>query len=44
LELCGAYLLSKLLVHVRQTLGIPIENIHAWTDSTIVLNWLDGTL
>jgi len=42
LELCGAYLLSKLLDHVRQTLGIPIENIHAWTDSTIVLNWLDG--
>ena len=42
LELCGAYILTKLLEHIRQTLNIPIENTFAWTDSTIVLNWLDG--
>ena len=42
LELCGAYLLAKLLEHVRLTLSIPIESIHAWTDSTIVIHWLDG--
>ena len=43
LELCGAYILSKLLEYVRQALSIPIENLHAWTDSTVVLNWLDGS-
>ena len=37
------YILSKLLEYVRQALSIPIENIHAWTDSTVVLNWLDGS-
>ena len=42
LELCGAYILTKLLEHIRQTLNIPIESTYAWTDSTIVLNWLDG--
>ena len=42
LELCGAYILSNLLEHIRLTLNIPIEDIYAWTDSTIVLNWLDG--
>ncbi len=25
------------------TLHIPLSNIHAWTDSTVVLNWLDGS-
>ena len=43
LELCGAHLLAKLLELVRLTLGLPIESIYAWTDSTIVINWLDGT-
>ena len=43
LELCGAQLLTKLLNHVRHTLNIPIEAVFAWTDSTIVLNWLDGS-
>ena len=42
LELCGAQLLTKLLEHVRLTLEIPLEEVYAWTDSTIVLNWLDG--
>ena len=42
LELCGAHLLTKLLEHIRLILKIPIEDVHAWTDSTIVVNWLDG--
>ena len=42
LELCGAHLLTKLLDHVRITLKLPIESTFAWTDSTIVINWLDG--
>lgn len=44
LELCGAYILAKLLEHVRSILNIAIENIYAWTDSTIIINWLDGNL
>ena len=43
LELCGAQLLTKLLSHVRLNLNIPIEDVFAWTDSTIVINWLDGS-
>ena len=43
LELCGAYLLAQLLHHVRQVLEVPLSHVHAWTDSTIVLNWLDGS-
>ena len=43
LELCGAYLLAQLLHHVRQVLKIPLSHVYAWTDSTIVLNWLDGS-
>ena len=42
LELCGAQLLTKLLHHVREALHIPIQDIYAWTDSTIVLSWLEG--
>lgn len=42
LELCGAALLAKLLSSVRRALNVPIEDIHAWCDSTIVLSWLDG--
>ena len=42
LELCGAYLLAQLLHHVRQVFQLPLSSIYAWTDSTIVLNWLIG--
>ena len=42
LELCGAHLLAQLLHHVKQVLQVPISSIYAWSDSTIVLNWLDG--
>ena len=42
LELCGAVLLTKLLTNVSAVLGISEENCNAWTDSAIVLAWLDG--
>ena len=41
LELCGAYLLAD-LHHVQQVFAIPLNRVYAWTDSTIVLNWLAG--
>ena len=43
LELCGAYLLAQLLLHVKQVFNIPLNCVYAWTDSTIVLNWLVGS-
>ena len=42
LELCGAVLLTKLLTNTAAVLKISQENWHAWTDSAIVLAWLDG--
>ena len=39
LELCGAALLSKVLT---TGINISIEAVHAWSDSSIVLAWLDG--
>ena len=43
LELCGAKLLAKLLSSVRKALKVPLSDVHAWCDSTIVLYWLDGS-
>ena len=43
LELCGAYLLAGLLGHVKEVFHLPLCNVYAWTDSTIVLNWLSGS-
>lgn len=42
LELCGATLAAKLIFETAQVMNIPKENLHAWTDSTIVLAWLKG--
>ena len=42
LELCGAYLLAKVLRHVKRVLDITTSKLFAWTDSTIVLVWLKG--
>ncbi|XP_063823731.1 uncharacterized protein LOC135073478 [Ostrinia nubilalis] len=41
LELCGAVLVSNLLVEVAEVLGVPKSRLHAWTDSTVVLAWLN---
>ncbi|XP_049877869.1 uncharacterized protein LOC126375069 [Pectinophora gossypiella] len=40
LELCGAVLVTKLLMEVAEVLKVDIKNIRAWTDSTVVLAWL----
>lgn len=40
LELCGAVLLANLLHRVKNAMNIPIQDIYAWTDATIVLAWL----
>ncbi|XP_073948966.1 uncharacterized protein [Choristoneura fumiferana] len=42
LELCGAVMLTRLLVEVSQVMNIAKDNIHAWTDSTVVLAWLNN--
>ena len=44
LELCGAHLLADLLNNVKVLLRIPLDNIYAWTNSTVVLSWLIGNL
>ena len=42
LELCGAVLLTRLLLETAEVLSIPKENISAWTDSTVVLAWINS--
>ncbi|XP_063543228.1 uncharacterized protein LOC134751714 [Cydia strobilella] len=42
LELCGAVLLAKVLVEVSEVLDVEKSNIHAWTDSEVVLAWLSS--
>ncbi|KAL0818485.1 hypothetical protein ABMA28_008940 [Loxostege sticticalis] len=42
MELCGATLLSKLLKEVAGVLNIERSQIHAWSDSEVVLAWLRG--
>ena len=43
LELCGVYLLFKLMHEVRKALNITLDLVHVWTDSTINLHWLKGS-
>ena len=43
LELCSAVLLSKLLATVKEQLDINLKNIHAWSDSTIALGWINSS-
>ena len=40
LELCAAVLLSKLLRSIMFDLQITMENVYAWSDSSIVLVWI----
>lgn len=40
LELCGAYLLSKLLPAVKATLHAEDAPTHAWTDSEVAFTWI----
>ena len=40
LELCGAQLLARLIKKVLLILCVPINSVHLWTDSRLVLIWL----
>lgn len=40
LELCGVVITAKLMDRVKNCLNVPNENVYGWTDSTIVLAWL----
>ncbi|CAG5003707.1 unnamed protein product [Parnassius apollo] len=42
LELCGALLLSRLMKKVIESINSQIVTIHGWTDSMIVMGWLQG--
>ncbi|XP_059047432.1 uncharacterized protein LOC131842884 [Achroia grisella] len=42
LELCGALLLARLLAETARALNISKESVQAWTDSTVVLAWLNS--
>ena len=42
LELCGALILARILKHAADILNVPMIDVHAWTDSTVVLSWLRG--
>ncbi|XP_047038037.1 uncharacterized protein LOC124643200 [Helicoverpa zea] len=42
LELCGAVLLAKLMAEVGDVMGIQKCDWHAWTDSEVVLAWLNS--
>ena len=41
LELCGALLLAETLNYVAEQLKLPVTDYFAWTDSTIVLCWIE---
>jgi len=41
LELSAAYLLMKLVAKVRAALDVNINSVYYWSDSTIVLNWIE---
>lgn len=41
LELCAALLLARLCRAVQEALGDRIEDVQLWSDSTIVLGWIN---
>lgn len=40
LELCGAVVLAELLETTAKDLDIPMSAVYAWSDSAVVLGWL----
>ncbi|XP_018359703.1 PREDICTED: uncharacterized protein LOC108758956 [Trachymyrmex cornetzi] len=42
LELCATLLVAQLCHEVREALGEATNNIHMWTDSMIVLGWIEA--
>ena len=43
LELNGALILAQLLFRCKNVLDVPLSSVYAWTDSTIVLAWIQGS-
>ncbi|XP_047985026.1 uncharacterized protein LOC125225360 [Leguminivora glycinivorella] len=41
-ELCGAHLLAKLMIKIKQCLNNHNIKVYGWVDSTAVLGWLQG--
>lgn len=37
LELCGAFVLARLVTKVKMTINVNIDSYHFWSDSTIIL-------
>lgn len=42
LELCGAVLVANLASRIERNLQIKKENVHLWTDSSIVWHWINS--
>lgn len=42
LELCASALLADLIKDVTQLLHVPMDNVYAYTDSMVVLSWLQS--
>ncbi|CAK9799131.1 hypothetical protein ANTPLA_LOCUS1906 [Anthophora plagiata] len=43
LELCAAQLLAKLITTVSESLNLSYSKIKMWSDSTIVLHWINAS-
>jgi len=43
LELCGAVLTAKLLTTVAEDFNLDTAKLYAWTNSSIILGWLNST-
>ena len=43
LEFCGALIVAQLLSRCKDILELPMDSVHAWTDSMTVLNWIQGS-
>src|SRR5436190_11872534 len=41
LKLCAAPLLAQLLTRVKSVFTLPISNIVLWSDSMVVLQWIN---
>lgn len=44
LELCGARLLSQLIIKIHRIMDLSRIAIYIWSDSSIVLDWIDQAL
>ncbi|XP_059223359.1 uncharacterized protein LOC131997084 [Stomoxys calcitrans] len=40
LELCAAVLCARLVTRVKSCIGLKVDNVMLWSDSTTVLNWI----